>query len=215
MAAIGLGAFGIALSAGPTAAQRAVTPFASLSLAEHRVDVGYGVERSRGAILGGGARVRLGARVELALRVQGGWLNAATPGAVDRDVGEVGLEAGVRAAPWLTFRAGAQRRAYSSMIARQGWTLVDVGAEVRFAFARGTITGVTRAAVVPVVSVSGLPRPDVAVTAATGLQIRRRGATLGALYSLERYDFPAQGAISRREQLAAVTLRLDVGLGRR
>ena len=192
-----------------------MTPFAALSLAEHRVDAGYGVERSRGAILGGGARVRLGARVELALRVQGGWLNAATPGAVDRNVGEVGLEAGVRAARWLTFRAAAQRRAYSSVIARQGWTLVDVGAEARFAFARGTIHGVTRAALVPVVSVSGLPRPDVAVTAATGLQIRRRGVTLGALYSLERYDFPAQGAISRSEQLAAVTLRLDVGLGRR
>jgi len=215
VAAIGLGAFGIALSAGPTAAQRAVTPFASLSLAEHRVDAGYGVERSRGAVLGGGARVRLGARVELGLRVQGGRLNAATPGAVDRDVGAVGVEAGVRAVPWLTFRAGAQRRTYSSVIARQGWTMVDVGAEVRLTFARGTISGVTRAALVPVVSVSGLPRPDVAVTAATGLQLRRRGLTLGALYSLERYDFPAQGANPRLEQLAAVTLRLDVGLGRR
>ena len=42
-----------------------------------------------------------------------------------------------------------------------------------------------------------------------------RGLTLGALYSLERYDFPAQGANPRLEQLAAVTLRLDVGLGRR
>jgi len=196
-------------------AQRAVTAFAALSVAEHRVDAGYGVERAWGAILGGGASLRLGARVELGLRVQGGRLNAATPGAVDRDVGAVGVEAGVRAVPWLTFRAGAQRRTYSSVIARQGWTMVDVGAEVRLTFARGTISGVTRAALVPVVSVSGLPRPDVAVTAATGLQLRRRGLTLGALYSLERYDFPAQGANPRLEQLAAVTLRLDVGLGRR
>jgi len=206
---------GIALSPGQALAQRAVTAFASLSVAEHRVEAGYGVERAWGAILGGGASLRLGTRVELGLRVQGGRLNTSAPGAVDRDVGEVGLEADVRVVPWVTFRVGARRRTYSSVVARQGWTMVDVGPEVRLAFARGTISGVTRAALVPVVSVSGLPRPDVAVTGATGLQFRWRGLLLGALYSLERYDFPAEGAIARLEQLAAVTLRLDVGLGRR
>src|SRR5207249_5725081 len=88
------GAVGIALSPGQALAQRAVTAFASLSVAEHRVEAGYGVERAWGAILGGGASLRLGARVELGLRVQGGRLNTSAPGAVDRDVGEVGLEAG-------------------------------------------------------------------------------------------------------------------------
>src|SRR5204863_147792 len=80
-------------------------------------------------------------------------------------------------------------------------------AAARVAFAGGAIHGVWRAALFPVVSVSGLRGPDVAFRAATGLEYRVRTTTLGVEYSLERYDFPAEGGVRRLEPLSAVTLR--------
>src|SRR5256886_11437583 len=57
---------------------------------------------------------------------------------------------------------------------------------------------VGHAALLPVVSVTGLPDPGVAFRAATGLEYRIRAATLGVEYSLERYDFPINRSEERR-----------------
>jgi hypothetical protein len=195
--------------AAPAAAQRALAVAPLVSLAEHRVDAGFGLERSLGPILGGVATLRSGPRFALAVRALGGSLFG-SKGVLDRDVGELGVEASVVTAPWLAFQAGAARRAYSTKLGRQTWNMVGLGATARAAFAGDAIHGVWRAALLPVVSVSGLRTPDVAYRAAAGLEYRVRTATLGVEYSLERYDFPAQAGVRRLEQLAGVTLRLDV-----
>jgi len=195
--------------AAPAAAQRALVVAPLASLAEHRVDAGFGLERSLGPILGGVATLRSGPRFALAVRALGGRLFG-SKGVLDRDVGELGVEASVVTAPWLAFQAGAARRAYATKLGRQTWNMVGLGATARTAFAGDAIHGVWRAALLPVVSVSGLRNPDVAYRTAAGLEYRVRTATLGVEYSLERYDFPAQAGVRRREQLAAVTLRLDV-----
>jgi hypothetical protein len=127
-------------------------------------------------------------------------------------VGEVGVAARVGATSWLDAEVGAARRVYSSSIARQGWTLIHVGATARVMFAGNAIRGVASAGLLPIASVAGLPNPDRAFRARTGLEYRIRSATLIFDYSLERYDFPTEEGVRRLEQLSALTLRLDLRL---
>jgi len=202
---------GAMLSAAPAAAQRALTVAPLVSLAEHRVDAGFGVERSLGPILGGVGTVRFSPRVTVAVRALGGSLFG-SQGVLDRDVGELGVEASVVTVPWLALEAGAARRAYSTKLGRQTWTLVGLGATARMAFAGNAIHAVWRAALLPAVSASGLRGPDRAFRAATGLAYRVRTTTLGVEYSLERYDFPPAAGVRRLEQLSALTLLLELRL---
>ncbi len=202
---------GAILSAAPAAAQRALTVAPLVSLAEHRVDAGFGVERSLGPILGGVGTVRFSPRVTVAVHALGGSLFG-SQGVLDRDVGELGVEASVITVPWLALEAGATRRAYSTKLGRQTWTLVGLGATARTAFAGNAIHGVWRAALLPAVSASGLRGPDRAFRAAAGLAYRVRTTTLGVEYSLERCDFPAAAGVRRLEQLSALTLLLELRL---
>ena len=133
-------------------------------------------------------------------------------GAVDRDVGEIATEAMLAAAPWLTLQLGATRRVYSTAIARQRWTIVYLGAEVRSSLVGGAISGLARAALLPVVSINGLDRPEVALTAAAGMEYRVGSLRFQALYELERYDFPIREAVRRLEQLAQLSVRCSVRL---
>ena len=195
----------------PVAAQRSLVVAPVVSLAEHRVDAGFGIERSLGPILGGVGTLPFGSRLTLAVRALGGSLFGAN-GVLDRDLGELGVEGSVAAGPWLSLQVGAARRAYGTKLGRQTWTTVDVGAAARVPFAGGAIRGVGRAALLPVVSVSGLPDPGMAFRAAAGLEYRLRAATLGVEYSLERYDFPIDQGVRRLEQLATLTLLLRLRL---
>src|SRR3989454_10673485 len=75
----------------------------------------------------------------------------------------------------------------------------------------------SRAGLLPVVSVNGLPRPDVALTAAAGIEYRSGVVTGGLFYGVERYDFPDRGAGRRLEQVSTLTLRFGArrgGIGR-
>ncbi|HEX9485842.1 MAG TPA: hypothetical protein VF976_02160 [Gemmatimonadales bacterium] len=202
---------GAILAAAPAGAQRALTVAPLVSLAEHRVDAGFGVERSLGPILGAVGTLRFGPRLAVAVRAVGGSLFGST-GVIDRDVGELGVEASVVTVPWLALQAGAARRAYSTKLARQTWTLVGFGARARVAFAGDAIHGVWQATLLPAVSASALRGPDMAFRVTTGLEYRIRTTTLGVEYSLERYDFPAEAGVRRLEQLSALTLRLELRL---
>ncbi len=143
----------------PLASQVAVTGSLLMGVAEHRVDVGYGVERSSGALLGGTASLLVFHRLELAVRAEGGTVGATSYGAVDRDVAQVDVRLRGRATPWLIFEAGYARRMYSTVLARQAWTMLGAGVEGRVALLEGAIHGVARAELLPAVSVSGLPGP--------------------------------------------------------
>ncbi len=200
---------GLLLAAPAAPAQRVVTVTPTVSLVEHRVDAGFGVERSLGPVIGAVGAVQLGPRLTLALRALGGSLYGARS-VLDRDVGELGLAARVGTTSWLDLEAGAARRTYATSVARQGWTLIHAGAAARAAFAGNAIAGVASAALLPVVSVPGLPNPDHAFRARTGIEYRIRSTRLAVDYSLERYDFPIQQGVRRLEQLSALTLRLDV-----
>ena len=142
----------------PATAQRALTVAPLVSLAEHRVDAGFGVERSLGPILGAVGTLRLGTGLAVAVRALGGSLFGAN-GVLDRDVGELGVEGSVVTGPWLSLQAGAARRAYGTRLGRQTWTTVDIGAVARVAFAGGTIHAPSLAAVAWWAGASGRPLP--------------------------------------------------------
>jgi hypothetical protein len=191
-------------------AQITLSGTAAASLLEHQVDIGYGVEASSGLLLAAEGAVTFRSRLDLTLRAAGGSLSAAAAGVENRDVGEVGIEASAITARWLALRGSATSRTYSSAVARQRWTIVEVGAEVRLDFVTSPVRGILRGGLLPVVSVPGLPRRDVGVTAAAGLEYRHGPLTGGLFYGLERYDFPDQGAGRRLEQLSRLTFRLTV-----
>jgi hypothetical protein len=172
----------------------------------HRVDAGYGVELSDGAIFGGEVRIGAGRRFALQLSAQAGSLEAQEPGAISRDLAEVSARVDATALSWLTLQAGAARRTYSTVLALQSWTMFSVGAEARVAFSGSRVSGTARGAFLPGVSVSGLDGPDLAFTGAAGMEYRPGHAFFALLYSLERYTFPAGASPERREQLVALTL---------
>jgi len=200
----------LALTPAAGVGQIAASGTTLVSFVEHRVDIGYGVEKSSGPLLGAEGAVDLWSRLALRIRAAGGSLSTQAVGAQDRDLGELGIQASVVAVGWLALRGGATWRTYSTAIARQRWTTVELGAEARLDFATSPVRGVLRAGLLPVVSVEGLPGPDVALTAAAGIEYSARSVTGGLFYGLERYDFPDQGTGRRLEQVSTLTLRLSV-----
>jgi len=195
----------LCLSLAPAAgiAQITLSGTAAASLVVHQVNIGYGVEESSGLRLG------------LTIRAAGGSLSTSTVGAENRDVGEVGIEASVSPARWLALRASATSRTYSTAIARQRWTIVGVGAEARLDFATSPVRAVLRGGLLPVVTVKGLPEPDVALTAAAGIEYCTGSVIGGLFYGLERYDFPDVGAGRRLEQVSTLTFRFTFHRGAR
>src|SRR2546429_5068283 len=77
------------------------------------------------------------------------------------------------------------------------------------------VRGVLRGGVLPVVAVNGLPGPDVALTAAAGMEYRSGSIAGGLFYELERYDFPDVGTGRRLEQVTKLTFRFTVRRGGR
>lgn len=207
----------LCLSLAPAAgiAQITLSGTAAASLVEHQVDIGYGGEESIGPLLGVEGAVTFRSRLDLTIRAAGGSLSTSAAGAENRDVGEVGIAASVIPERWLALRVSATSRTYSTTIARQRWTIVDVGAEARLDFATSPVRGILRGGLLPVVSVNGLPRPDVALAAAAGIEYRGGSITSGLWYGLERYDFPNVGAGRRLEQVSTLTFRFTVQRGAR
>jgi len=192
-----------------------------VSAAEHRVEAGEGIERSAGALVRGELRYALRSWLELRGGGGAGRLAARTDPAADRTVSELGVGAAVAPLPWLELDAGTTVRRYASALADQRWVRVHVGAETRVPLLgdgpRGDrLLGVVRAALLPVVSVTGQPGPGLALAAGTGLEAHRDRLSAALAYSLERYDFPAvlrahDGARVRRlEQLSTVGVRVGV-----
>ncbi len=197
----------LAASAPPATAQWTVRGTGLLSVMRHRVDAGYGVEPSNGVVAGGEVAVGVGDRLTVRLLTQTGSLHADAPGAIDRDVAEVGVQVEVVALHWLALEAGARRRTYSTILARQRWTMVNVGAEARLPFSETGMNGIVRGALLPGVWVNGLERPDLSFAVASGMEYRRGRASVAVLYYLERYRFPTAATVERREQIAALALK--------
>ena len=180
-----------------------------MAFAEHRVDdrnVGGGVEISTGTLLGAGLRVRVGSRATLAAVGRSGVLHPGRAATLPRDVAELGLDGSFMMRDWLDVVAGVRVRSYTTMLARQRWTAPYLGAAARVPFAISGLRGLVDAAVHPFASVTGLSRPEVAITTGAGIAYARGRLDVQVHYALERYDFARGTADERLEQLATLTL---------
>ena len=189
-----------------------------MAFAEHRVDdrnVGGGVEISTGTLLGAGLRVRVGSRATIAAVGRSGVLHPGRAATLPRDVAELGLDGSFMMRDWFDVVAGVRVRSYTTMLARQRWTAPYLGAAARVPFAIPGLRGLLDATVHPFASVTGLSRPEVAITTGAGIAYARGRLDLQVHYTLERYDFARGSADERLEQLSTLTLLVQArALGR-
>ncbi len=201
--------------AAPARAQLGLSAQGRYSVVEHRVKAGLGVEQSSGALTGGSGTLFLGSRLEVTIHSAAGTLTADSATAVDRDVAEASVRASLLTVPWLALHAGFSARSFSNQLARQRWTALRFGGEVRMAFVGGGVTGLLHGEILPGAKVSGLERPSRAFAAGAGLEWRTGPLALTLRYDLERYDFPTVLGAQRAEQLSVLTAEAGLRLGRR
>ena len=170
------------------------------------------MQPSSGVVFGGALGLLIGDRFAVWGEARGGRLAAASAEGEDRDVAEVQLAGEAYLRPWLTAQGGVNVRSYSTPLARQRWTTLRLGAEARVPLALDGVHGLVRAQWMPVVSVSGLEHPDIALAAGVGVEWRGPRVSVRALYTLERYDFSGSAAAQRLEEVSSLqvgaTLRL-------
>ncbi len=184
--------------------------------AEHRVDVGAGVDKTAGLMFGGGIKWTIATRLEVLAYGSVGKLTSDVPGVLDRTVNDAHFDVNVGALPWLTFTVGTGLRSYVTDAATERWTSIRTGGEARFDLMEGALRAVFRGYLLPVVSVSGLGEsPNLGFEAGAGVEYRSGKLTSGLYYSLERYDFPRVGGIERREQFTTLRFRVGLELGGR
>ena len=180
--------------------------------AEHRVDdrnVGGGVEVSTGTLLGAGVRISVGSRWTVGASGRTGVLQPDSGATLPRDVAELGLDGAFRMRDWLDVVGGVRVRSYTTALARQRWTAPYLGAAGRVPFAVRGLQGLVDLAVHPFASVSGLTRPEFAISGGAAVAYSRGRLDVQLRYSVERYDFARGTADERTEQLSTLTLRVQ------
>ena len=207
----------VALLASPPSAVaqgRSLALSGEVGLAEHRVEdrtVGSGVEISTGTGFGAGVRVGFSARAAVAGVGRTGVLHPGRGATLPRDVAELGLDGAYRMRDWLDLVAGVRVRSYTTAVARQRWTAPHLGAAARVPFAGQGLRGLVDLTLHPFASVTGLSRPEFAISGGVGMAYSRGPLDVQLRYSLERYDFARGTGIQRLEQLSSLTLQLRAG----
>ena len=177
---------------------------------EHRMTGGPQLERELGFAFGAAVWAPVMSWMEARAQLLGGALAAKTSATDDRRFGELDLSATVLPYEWLAFEVGGGSRAFSGPLGRQRWITMRVGGELRLAFVDGRVRGTVGGALIPVVAVSGVESPSVSVLGRTGIVYRHRDLSAAIVYEIERYDFPAEGATRRLEQVSSVAARVGV-----
>ena len=188
-------------------AQSSWVASADIAIVEHRVDAGFGSERFSGWTLGLEVARRFGRRVTVRVAGQGGQLQPAASGDLDRRIGEIEAGAQVAAGRWWALYGAVTRRAVASDAARQRWLFGRVGVEVHPAFTGENLRAIGRLGMIPAPRVNGLPTGSVSFDGAVGLEYERHGVMFAVVYDLERFGFPSVNGIRRAEQVSAFTLR--------
>ena len=194
-------------AAAPLRAQLPVTAGVSMSLAEHRVTAGAGLERSSGTMFGLWATTTIPWQaVQARASLRAGSLGANERSAFDRDVGEASLAASMPVSAWVGLDAGLVVRRYESALAAQRWVWGEVGIHGHHSMLEDALQLKAGLSIMPWVSVSGISRPDVAVAAHSAVSYTTGRLTATMSYGLERFDFPARSGVRRLEELSSLDL---------
>lgn len=191
----------------PLGAQLPVTAGASMSFAEHRVRAGAGLERSSGTMFGLWATTVLPWQMlEARASLRAGSLGANERSAMDRDVGEISIGASMPLSAWLGLDAGVVVRRYESTLAAQRWVWAAIGLHGRTSLLDDAVKVSAGLSILPLVSVSGISRPALAVAAHSMVGYTTGRLTATMRYGLERFDFAARDDARRLEELSSLEL---------
>jgi hypothetical protein len=173
--------------------------------AEHRVrDAGVLIPAS-GTVFGAAVGVDVGHQFTVSAEALGGRFTADSSARIDdHSIAQVLVLGGMKVRPWLTVQAGPVFRNISNAVARQQWTALRVGGEAYVPLGLEGVRGVLRGYWMPLVSVSGLHRPDVALAASAGVEWQGPRIGVGTRYVLERYDFPENAGDRRIEEMSVL-----------
>ena len=177
---------------------------------EHRMIGIADLEREVGFAFGASMWTPVMSWMELRVQLLGGALAAQTPGTDDRRFGELDASAMVVPLRWLAFEVGGGSRTFTGPLGRQRWVTLRAGGEARLAFLDGRVHGTLGGALIPVVAVSGVESPSVAVMGRSGISYRHHNLSAAIAYQIERYDFPANGETRRLEQLSSISARIGI-----
>lgn len=184
------------------------------AVADHRVDASLGFERTAGPLFG----VQLEAipleGTLIALRAVGGTLSARSPAADERDMGEIAAIGRMRLLRWLDARGAITTRTFSSPLARQRWTSVSLGPDLRMTMLDGRIEGTAGAQLLPIVHISRHSSPDLGVAASMGIRHVSHRYILALAYQLERFDFASVAGERRIEEHSMLVLRAGYRFGK-
>lgn len=195
------------MGAAPLRAQLPVTTGVSVSLAEHRVTAGAGLERSSGTMFGLWATTVVPWQtLEARAALRAGSLGANEQSAFDRDVGEATLGLSLPVSAHLAIEGGVVVRRYESALAAQRWVWGEVGLSARHEMLEDALRLSAGLSIMPWVSVSGISRPDLAVAAHSAAAYTAGRLTATIRYGLERFDFPARNQVRRLEELSSLEL---------
>jgi hypothetical protein len=193
---------------------RRAEPTLIAGFAEHRVSQIAGLEKTSGAVFGAAANVNLGGPLSVHLQFLTGKLAKDTATVLkDRSMSAARVEAGIQISPWLTILAGGEARRYESA-AVERWLIARAGGEANVGLGGGSLRGVARLFVLPLISIANsqsvTTAPSFGLASEIGLATDGRRFVGSLLYSVERYSFPSTSG--RKEQLAALLFRVGYKL---
>lgn len=206
-----------ALSASAGAQSRLTLPPGAVSVvvasADHRVDAGFGPARTTGPLFGAQLDLAPDERIAVSLRALGGTLNARSPNAETRGVGEIALTTRLDVLSWFRGTVTALGRSYDGALARQHWSELSLGGEGHAPLVDGILDASLGVSLAPVVRVSGRQGPDLAVASLARLRHSGERLDVSLGYSLERYDFASAGGNRRVEEISMLVLRAGIHIG--
>lgn len=183
--------------------------------ADHRVDAGFGPQRTSGPLFGAQLDLEPDERIVVSLRALGGTLNPRTPDAETRGVGEIALTTRLDVLSWFRGTVTALGRSYDGALARQHWSELSLGGEGHAPLIDGILDASLGVSLAPVVRVSGRQGPDLAVAGLARLRHSGERLDVSLGYSLERYDFASAGGNRRVEEISMLVLRAGLRIGSR
>ncbi|HEU5183768.1 MAG TPA: hypothetical protein VFU01_04310 [Gemmatimonadaceae bacterium] len=197
----------LALTTSGLRAQLPVRAGVSMSLTEHRVTAGAGLERSSGTLFGVWASATLPwESLEARASLRTGSLGANEAPAMDRDVGELTVSAVLPLNASIGLNGGVVVRRYESAFAAQRWVWGELGLDGRMSMLDDALDLSAGLSIIPWVSVSGISRPDLAVAARSMVAYNTGRLTATMRYRLERFDFAARQGVRRLEELSSLEL---------
>ncbi len=190
------------------------TTFAAVAaVADHRVDIGTGTEKTSGLVFGAEFNLPLARQLSVGGQVLAGELSAGATGIEDRTLTDLGLKLSYGALPWGSLELGTGIRNYTTTFSTQRWASISTGGRAHLTALNGLVLGHVSFAFLPLVSVSGIQSPSLGLQAGAGLDFREGRFTAGLRYELERFNFPARVGIQRIEQFAILRFRVGLALG--